>query len=97
MDARSGCPSAAAARTIISHLAHLGDFELFDVLAREHAAIFKFSRRMSRMVVRMTRQAEKGPKRGWNSNDAGGLGRRGVSKNRKIGGQKNGTDRKPRD
>ncbi len=44
------------------HLAHLGSFERFDVLAREHAAIFKFCRRMSGMTVRMVRDAEHNPK-----------------------------------
>ncbi len=62
MDQRFWLPVCRRGQDHHLHLAHLGDFELFDVLAREHAAIFKFSRRMSRMVVRMTRQAEKRPK-----------------------------------
>jgi hypothetical protein len=43
------------------HLAHLGSFERFDVLAPQHAAIFKFSRRMSGMFVKLVKQAEKRP------------------------------------
>jgi hypothetical protein len=62
MDERFWLPVCRRGQDHHLHLAHLGDFELFDVLAREHAAIFKFSRRMCRMIVRMTREAERKPK-----------------------------------
>jgi hypothetical protein len=44
------------------HLAHLGSFERFDVLAVQHAAIFKFDRRMSTMFVRLVKDAQRRPK-----------------------------------
>jgi hypothetical protein len=44
------------------HAAHLGSFERFDFLAREHAAEFKFARRMSGMFVKLARNAERSPK-----------------------------------
>jgi hypothetical protein len=44
------------------HAAHLGSFERFDVLAIQHAAVFKFARRLSGMFVDLVRWSEKNPK-----------------------------------
>jgi hypothetical protein len=62
MDKRFWLPVCRRGEDHHLHLAHLGSFERFDVLAREHAAIFKFCRRMSGMVVKLVQQVEKKPK-----------------------------------
>ena len=62
MDHRFWLPVCRSGEDHHVHLAHLGSFERFDVLAREHAAIFKFCRRMSGMVVKMVKNAEKSPR-----------------------------------
>ena len=62
LDARFWLPVCRTGPDHHLHLAHLGSFERFDVLAREHAAIFKFCTRMSGLVVKLTKTAEKSPK-----------------------------------
>ncbi len=62
MDDRFWLPVCRRGEDHHVHLAHLGSFERFDVLAREHAAIFKFSRRMSGLVVHLVRHAERSPR-----------------------------------
>jgi len=61
MDSRFWLPCCRMGANHHLHLAHLGSFERFDVLAREHAAIFKFCTRMSGMIVSLTRSAERHP------------------------------------
>lgn len=62
MDIRYWLPVCRSGEDHHVHLAHLGSFERFDVLAFEHAAIFKFCRRMSGMVVELVKNAERSPK-----------------------------------
>lgn len=62
MDERFWLPVCRRGEDHHVHQAHLGSFERFDVLAREHAAIFKFCRRMSGMVVRMARNVRRSPR-----------------------------------
>jgi hypothetical protein len=62
MDERFWLPVCRRGEDHHLHLAHLGSFERFDVLAREHAAIFKFARRMSAMTTKLVQQAERRPK-----------------------------------
>jgi hypothetical protein len=62
MDERFWLPVCRRGEDHHLHLAHLGSFERFDVLAREHAGIFKFCRRMSQDLVHLVRDAERRPK-----------------------------------
>jgi hypothetical protein len=62
MDDRFWLPVCRTGEDHHVHQAHLGSFERFDVLAKEHAAIFKFCRRQSEMFVKLVKAAEKSPK-----------------------------------
>ena len=62
MDERFWLPVCRTGEDHHVHLAHLGNFERFDVLAKEHAAIFKFCRNMSELVVKLAKKAESNPR-----------------------------------
>ncbi len=58
MDKRFWLPVCRSGQDHHLHLAHLGNFELFDPLAAEHAAIFKASHRLCTMFVSFAKRAE---------------------------------------
>jgi hypothetical protein len=62
MDSRFWLPVCRRGEDHHLHLAHLGSFERFDFLAREHAAILKLSRRMSGIAVRLAGRARRSPR-----------------------------------